>query len=219
MGEFHNGSTTAIKTVGVKVETRLVAAEEKIKREEHRRDAFLETGAKVKKIIQDLRLDVNRSKIQPPFATEVDKWLRRVGDEIFALVQNSETEINRQTGIRDALSETVHSLKKMFDDIERRAKDIDEWEARPNKTVEDLKERPVGAEIEPGILQGNHKPPPGDAPESNEKPKKASRRKPRNDVENKLEVPGEKKTRRRRKKKEESSVTTPDSSEPIETPE
>lgn len=206
MGEFHQGSTTAIHTVGSKVETRLVECEKAIKREQHRRSAFNEAGEKVKKVITDLRLEVARSKVTESRAFEIDKWLRKVGSEIFNLLQDTEQEIQKKSGARDALQETVNSLKKMFDDIQRKSIEIDEWEARPDKTIEDMKERPVGAEVGPDVLKNARKKETRVPDESEVKPKRSRQRKPKVLEENKTGTSGVKPTRSERKKKEDQIV-------------
>jgi len=152
MGEYHNGRKTAIHAVGSKVEHRLVEQEKEIVRFTHKIEAFDAAGERLKSLIIQLRREITSGKVPVKMGAEAERWLKKAAGDIYSLhVETSESK-QKAEGAHLALKETVESLKKMFDEEERKKSEIEEWESRDNKTLEDFKERPIGAEIEPGAL-------------------------------------------------------------------
>jgi hypothetical protein len=143
MGEFHSGRVSGINAAGARVERRLLEFQDQIKFEKGRLTGVDECLALFRKI----EVDLQKSSLSLEQKQLVEKWFQVI-QSMLLLHRTSVSDVGIQIqGALTATQELVGSLKKFHDVEERREKEIEEYNQKENKTLQDLKDRPPGADV------------------------------------------------------------------------
>jgi hypothetical protein len=98
-------------------------------------------------LFRKIEVDLQKSSLSLEQKQLVEKWFQVLQGVLF-LHRTSVSDVGTQIqGALTATQELVGSLKKFHDVEERREKEIEEYNQKENKTLQDLKDRPPGADV------------------------------------------------------------------------
>lgn len=143
MSEYQQGRTSAVFTVGDKVENLSETYEREAQNLEAMKLAFGMAGKTLENYQQAMLKDLTDAKIPLKEAEYGKVYINRCIDLMRQLFNDTEAKRLQAKGAAEAMKQAVASIKRLYDEERAKLAAHDEWEKDPKK---DPKARPVGAE-------------------------------------------------------------------------
>lgn len=143
MSDYQQGRTSAVFTVGDKVENLCETYEREAQNLEAMKLAFGMAGKTLENYQQAMLKDLTAAKIPLKEAEFGKIYINRCIDLMRQLFNDTEAKRLQAKGASEAMKQAVASIKRLYDEERAKLAAHEEWEKDPNK---DPKDRPVGAE-------------------------------------------------------------------------
>lgn len=143
MSDYQQGRTSAVFTVGDKVENLCETYEREAQNLEAMKLAFGMAGKTLENYRSSMLQELNDAKIPLKEAEYGKVYINRCVELMRALFNDTEAKRLQALGASEAMKQAVASIKRLYDEERTKLAAHEEWENDPSK---DPKNRPVGAE-------------------------------------------------------------------------